>query len=54
MNSQPQIRSPYGPISVSKFLNIHESELTKLTQGELIHILRLIHSGQLLPADSED
>ena len=45
------INSPIGPIDVAYTLNIPREELSKLTQGELILLLRMIHNGYLKPSD---
>ena len=45
------IDSPIGPIDVAYTLNIPREELSKLTQGELLQLLRMIHSGYLKPSD---
>ena len=44
MNNLPQINSTIGPINVSFALNISPQEMSKLTQGEKIQLLRMIHS----------
>lgn len=46
------INSPIGPIDVAYSLNIPREELSKLTQGELILLLRIIHSGYLKPSEN--
>ena len=46
------INSPIGPIDVAYALNIPREELSKLTQGELILLLRMIHSGYLKPSEN--
>ena len=38
------INSPIGAIDVAYTLNIDHEELSKLTQGEKIQLLRMIHS----------
>ena len=38
------IDSPIGAIDVAYTLNIPREELSKLTQGEKIQLLRMIHS----------
>ena len=48
------IDSPIGPIDVAYTLNIPREELSKLTQGEKIQILRMIHSGYLKPSEDFD
>ena len=48
------INSPIGPIDVAYTLNISCEELSKLTQGELILLLRMIHSGYLKPSENFD
>ena len=48
------INSPIGPIDVAYTLNIPREELSKLTQGELILLLRMIHSGYLRSNESFD
>ena len=44
MNNLPLINSTIGPINVSFALNISPQEMSKLTQGEKIQLLRMIHS----------
>ena len=44
MNNLPLINSTIGPINVSFALNISPQEMSKLTQGEKIELLRMIHS----------
>ena len=48
------INSPIGPIDVAYSLNIPCEELSKLTQGEKIQLLRIIHSGYLKPSEYFD
>ena len=48
------IDSPIGAIDVAYVLNIDHEELSKLTQGEKIQILRMIHSGYLKPSEDFD
>ena len=48
------INSPIGPIDVAYTLNIPREELSKLTQGELILLLRIIHTGYLCPSEYFD
>lgn len=48
------IDSPIGAIDVAYALNIDHEELSKLTQGELILLLRMIHSGYLKPSEEFD
>ena len=48
------IDSPIGAIDVAYTLNIDHEELSKLTQGELILLLRMIHSGYLKPSEDFD
>ena len=49
------INSPIGAIDVAyAFNNISHEELSKLTQGELILLLRMIHSGYLKPSENFD
>ena len=48
------IDSPIGPIDVAYSLNIPREELSKLTQGEKIQLLRIIHSGYLKPSEYID
>ena len=48
------INSPIGPIDVAYTLNIDHEELSKLTQGEKIQLLRMIHSGYLKPSENFD
>ena len=48
------INSPSGPIDVAYSLNIPREELSKLTQGELILLLRMIHSSYLKPSENFD
>ena len=48
------IDSPIGAIDVAYTLNISREELSKLTQGELILLLRMIHSGYLKPSENFD
>ena len=48
------IDSPIGAIDVAYALNICHEELSKLTQGEKIQILRMIHSGYLKPSEDFD
>ena len=48
------INSPIGPIDVAYTLNIPREELSKLTQGELILLLRMIHSGYLRSNENFD
>ena len=45
------IDSPIGAIDVAYVLNIDHEELSKLTQGEKIQLLRMIHSGYLKPSE---
>ena len=47
------IDSPIGA-DVAYILNIDHEELSKLTQGEKIQILRMIHSGYLKPSEDFD
>ena len=51
MNNLPQINSTIGPINVGFALNISQQEMSKLTQGEKIQLLRMIHSGYLKPSE---
>ena len=51
MNNLPQINSTIGPINVGFALNISQQEMSKLTQGEKIQLLRIIHSGYLKPSE---
>lgn len=48
------INSPIGPIDVAYALGIDRKELSKLTQGELILLLRMIHSSYLKPSENFD
>ena len=48
------INSPIGTIDVAYVLNIDHEELSKLTQGEKIQLLRMIHSGYLKPSEYID
>ena len=48
------INSPIGPIDIAYTLNIPREELSKLTHGELILLLRMIHSGYLKPSEYFD
>ena len=48
------IDSPIGPIDVAYALGIDREELSKLTQGELILLLRMIHSGYLRSNENFD
>ena len=48
------IDSPIGAIDVAYVLNIDHEELSKLTQGEKIQLLRMIHSGYLKPSEDFD
>ena len=48
------IDSSIGPIDVAYTLNIDHEELSKLTQGEKIQLLRMIHSGYLKPSENFD
>lgn len=48
------IDSPIGAIDVAYVLNIDHEELSKLTQGEKIQLLRMIHSGYLKPSEYID
>ena len=48
------IDSPIGAIDVAYSLNIPREELSKLTQGEKIQLLRIIHSGYLKPSEYFD
>ena len=48
------IDSPIGAIDVAYVLNIDHEELSKLTQGEKIQLLRMIHSGYLKPSEYLD
>ena len=48
------INSPIGAIDVAYVLNIDHEELSKLTQGEKIQLLRMIHSGYLKPSEYID
>ena len=48
------INSPIGAIDVAYALNIDHEELSKLTQGEKIQLLRMIHSGYLKPSEYFD
>ena len=47
MNNLPQINSTIGPINVGFALNLSPEKMSKLTQGEKIQLLRMIHSGYL-------
>ena len=44
MNNLPQINSTIGPINVGFALNLSPEKMSKLTQGEKIQLLRMIHS----------
>ena len=44
MKNLPQINSTIGPINVSFALNISPQDMSNLTQGEKIQLLRMIHS----------
>ena len=44
MNNLPLINRTNGTINVSFALNISPQEMSKLTQGEKIQLLRMIHS----------
>ena len=48
------INSPIGAIDVAYAFNISHEELSKLTQGEKIQILIMIHSGYLKPSEDFD
>ena len=48
------IDSPIGAIDVAYALNIDHEELSKLTQGEKIQLLRMIHSSYLKPSEYID
>ena len=51
MNNLPQINSTIGPINVGFALNLTPEKMSKLTQGEKIQLLRIIHSsGYLKPS----
>ena len=51
MNNLPQINSTIGPINVGFALNLSQEKMSKLTQGEKIQLLRMIHSGYLKPSE---
>ena len=51
MNNLPQINSTIGPINVGFALNLTAKKMSKLTQGEKIQLLRMIHSGYLNPSE---
>ena len=44
MNNLPLINSTIGPINVGFALNLTPEKMSKLTQGEKIQLLRMIHS----------
>ena len=44
MNNLPLINSAIGPINVGFALNLSPEKMSKLTQGEKIQLLRMIHS----------
>ena len=44
MNNLPLINSTIGPINVGFALNLSPEKMSKLTQGEKIQLLRMIHS----------
>ena len=48
MNNLPLINSTIGPINVGFALNLSPEKMSKLTQGEKIQLLRMIHSGSYL------
>ena len=54
MNNLPRINSTIGPISVGYALNLSPEQMSKLTQGEKIQLLRMIHSGYLKPSEYFD
>ena len=54
MNNLPQINSTIGPINVGFALNLSQEKMSKLTQGEKIQLLRMIHSGYLKPSEYLD
>ena len=54
MNNLPQINSTIGPINVGFALNLSQEKMSKLTQGEKIQLLRMIHSGYLKPSENFD
>ena len=55
MNNLPQINSTIGPINVGFALNLTPEKMSKLTQGEKIQLLRIIHSsGYLKPSEYFD
>ena len=45
---------PIDSPDVAYTLNIPREELSKLTQGEKIQLLRMIHSGYLKPSEYFD
>ena len=51
MNNLPQINSTIGAINVGFALNLSPEKMSKLTQGEKIQLLRMIHSGYLKPSE---
>ena len=51
MKNLPQINSTIGPINVGFALNLSPEKMSKLTQGEKIQLLRMIHSGYLKPSE---
>ena len=51
MNNLPQINSTIGPINVGFALNLSPEKMSKLTQGERIQLIRMIHSGYLKPSE---
>ena len=47
MNNLPLINSTIGPINVGFALNLTPEKMSKLTQGEKIQLLRMIHSENM-------
>ena len=47
MNNLPRINSTIGPINVGFALNLTPEKMSKLTQGEKIQLLRMIHSENM-------
>ena len=54
MNNLPLINSTIGPINVGFALNLSPEKMSKLTQGEKIQLLRIIHSGYLKQSEYFD
>ena len=52
MNNLPRINSTIGPINVGFALNLTPEKMSKLTQGEKIQLLRMIHSEYMMPNEN--